>query len=147
MNPVESFLSSEEEFEIIATIRQVESQTSGEIRVHIEKSSNQSVDDRAKDIFHALKMDNTIQKNGVLIYISVENKTFGIYGDKGIDNCVATTFWNDTRDAIQYHFKKGEFAKGIIQGIETAGEALKHHFPWKQKDQNELSDEISKSQI
>ena len=39
MSKVEDFLSKDEEEEIIEAIRTAENNTSGEIRVHIEKSS------------------------------------------------------------------------------------------------------------
>ena len=147
MNSVEDFLSSEEEFDIIGAIREVETKTSGEIRIHIENQTHLPIETRAKEVFHTLKMDNTLQKNGVLIYIAIENKSFGIYGDKGIHQKVPSDFWDNTRDAIQRHFTKNNFSRGIICGIETAGAALKQYFPWDHKDLNELTDEISKGEI
>jgi len=147
MSSVEDFLSSEEEFDIIAAIRKVESKTSGEIRIHIESSTKLPIEKRAQEVFHALKMDNTALKNGVLIYIAVADQSFGIYGDSGIDKMVPPTFWTDTRDAIQNHFATHHFGRGIICGIETAGLVLEQYFPWHHSDQNELSDNISKGTV
>ncbi|MDA7706594.1 MAG: TPM domain-containing protein [Flavobacteriaceae bacterium] len=144
---LENFLSTEEENEIVEAIRQAEQNTSGEIRVHIENSSSLPIEERAKEVFHHLKMDRTKLQNGVLIYIAVSNHQFGIFGDKGIDTKVNSTFWNDTRDVMRNLFKKGEFKDGIIQGIQTASKALESHFPWESNDTNELSDSISKGSI
>lgn len=141
---VESFLSASEEQEIIEAIRTAEKNTSGEIRVHIEHTASSSHYDRAKEIFTALKMFNTQQRNAVLLYIAVKDHAFVIYGDKGIDAVVSNNFWNTTRDAIQVHFKKGDFKSGIVTGILKAGEELKVHFPWQTDDRDELSNEISK---
>lgn len=144
MSKIEAFLSEEEEQEIIKAIRIAEQNTSGEIRVHIEKSSNEDAFARAMEVFHYLKMDNTKQQNGVLIYVAVEDKTFVIYGDKGINDVVPKGFWDSTKDVMQSHFKHGHFKQGLIDGVLKAGEQLEAHFPWIHGDKNELSDDISK---
>ncbi|WP_242092927.1 TPM domain-containing protein [Aestuariivivens sediminicola] len=144
MSAVEDFLSPEEEQEVIEAIRTAEKNTSGEIRVHIEHSANTDPFDRALEVFHFLKMDNTKAQNGVLIYVAVKDRQFVIYGDKGINDVVPKDFWNSTKDSIQLHFKSGHFKKGLVAGILKAGEALEQHFPWHHADENELSDNISK---
>tara|TARA_R110000868_G_scaffold196650_1_gene442633 strand:- start:15141 stop:15581 length:441 start_codon:yes stop_codon:yes gene_type:complete len=145
MSKVEDFLTKEEEQEIIEAIRTAELNTSGEIRVHIEKTS-QTTDayKRALEVFHYLKMDNTKEQNGVLIYVAVKDKTFAICGDKGIHDVVPPDFWDSTKDLIQSHFKSGHFKQGLIEGILKAGEVLNQYFPWQHGDKNELSNEISK---
>ncbi len=144
MSKVEAFLSATEEQEIIEAIRTAELNTSGEIRVHIEKTSNDSIENRALEVFYTLKMDNTKAQNGVLIYVAVEDKNFAIYGDKGINDVVADNFWDSTKDTMQSHFKNGHFKQGLVDGILMAGEELKKHFPYQDDDTNELSNEISK---
>lgn len=145
MSKVENFLTAEEEQEIIEAIRIAESKTSGEIRVHLERSTKIAPLDHAKEVFHWLKMDNTKEENGVLIYVAVEDHAFAIYGDRGIDSVVPHNFWNSTRDIIQTHFKKQQFKEGLVQGIMQAGRELQQHFPWNHGDKNELSDDISKN--
>lgn len=144
MSKVEAFLSQKEEQEIIAAIKIAEKNTSGEIRVHIEASTEKNHDERTLEVFHLLKMNNTKDENAVLIYVAVKDKKFVIYGDKGINKVVPTGFWNSTKNAIQNHFKEGNFKQGIVDGILKAGEELKEHFPWQIDDENELSNEISK---
>jgi uncharacterized membrane protein len=144
MSKVEDFLSKEDEQEIVEAIRIAEKNTSGEIRVHLEKTTSLDAYDRALEVFHELKMDETELQNGVLIYLAVEDKTFVICGDKGINDIVSNTFWDSTRDVMVAHFKQGNFKQGLIDGILKAGEELKKHFPWQEGDTNELSNEISK---
>ena len=141
----EPFLSPEAESEIVAAIREAERETSGEIRVHLEKNHSGDAYLRAQEVFFKLKMDRTRERNGVLLYIAVEAKSFVILGDSGIDQVVPVNFWDTTRDVIQEHFRKGEFKSGIIAGILSAGQELKAHFPWRSDDENELSDAISKN--
>lgn len=144
MSKVEDFLTREEEQEIVEAIRIAEKNTSGEIRVHIEKTTSLDPYDRAMEVFHELRMDETQLQNGVLIYMAVEDKTFVICGDKGINDLVEPDFWDCTRDAMVSEFKKGDFKQGLVDGILRAGERLKKYFPWQEGDTNELSNEISK---
>ena len=142
----EAFLSKREEEEIVDAIRQAERTTSGEIRVHLEPSTGKlDIFERAMKVFHALKMDNTKEANGVLIYVAVEDRNFVIYGDKGINDVVANDFWESTKELIVSHFKKGHFKDGLVEGVLKAGEQLQKHFPWDEDDTNELSDQISKA--
>lgn len=144
MPHIEDFLTSEEETEIIEAIRIAERNTSGEIRVHIEQNYNGDIFNHALEVFHFLKMDNTLQRNGVLIYVAVDNKSFVVYGDKGINEKVSENFWNSTRDKIQQHFKNGNFKQGLIDGVSKAGQELSEYFPWEHSDRNELDNTISK---
>lgn len=144
MSKVEDFLTAKEEEEIVQAIRQAERSTSGEIRVHIEKTTEVSHYDRALEVFQMLKMFNTQQRNGVLIYIAVDDHKFVIYGDEGINAVVPINFWETTKEAIQNQFKQGNFKQGIIDGVLKAGKELKAHFPWTTDDEDELSNEISK---
>jgi uncharacterized membrane protein len=144
MSKVEDFLTKEEEQEIVEAIRMAEKNTSGEIRVHIEKTTSMDAYDRAMEVFHELKMDETELQNGVLIYLAVEDRHFVICGDKGINDVVQDDFWNCTRDIMVAEFKKGDFKQGLIDGITRAGEQLQKYFPWQEGDTNELSNEISR---
>jgi uncharacterized membrane protein len=144
MSKVEKFLTQEEEQEIVEAIRMAEKNTSGEIRVHIEKTTSIDSYNRAMEVFHSLKMDETELKNGVLIYLAVKDKNFVICGDKGINEKVAADFWDCTKDIMLSHFKNGNFKQGLIDGVLRAGEQLKKHFPYQSDDINELSNEISK---
>ncbi|MEM8999845.1 MAG: TPM domain-containing protein [Bacteroidota bacterium] len=144
MSKVEDFLTPQEEQEIVDAILKAEKNTSREIRVHIEATAPIDHFSRAQQVFHYLKMDNTKEDNGVLIYVAVHDKKFVIYGDRGIDKVVPQNFWESTKDIISSHFKKGDFKQGIIDGILKAGKELKTHFPRDHNDTNELSDAISK---
>lgn len=138
-------LSEDEEKKIVAAIKNAEKKTSGELKVHIEKSSNKKPPyDRAKEVFEKLNMHATELKNGVLFYIAFEDKQFAILGDKGIDDAVPENFWEEIKHTMTSHFKSGDFSTGIIEGITMAGEQLKTHFPWQEDDINELNDDISK---
>ena len=141
---VEAFLTASEEQDIVDAILESEKHTSGEIRVHIEASTALDHYVRAQEVFHILKMDNTKEDNGVLIYIAVEDHKFVIYGDKGINAAVPNNFWDSTKNSMELQFKEGKFKEGIVQGVLSAGTELKTHFPWGPNDTNELQNEVSK---
>ena len=144
MSKKQEFLSKEDEEGIVAAIQTAELNTSGEIRIHIEATSEKEPYDRALEVFEELEIQNTQQRNGVLLYIAVNDHQFAICGDEGIDKVVANDFWDCTRDIMAAHFKKGEFKEGIVAGVLNAGEQLKRFFPYQTDDTNELSNEISK---
>ncbi len=144
MSKVEDFLTQAEEQEIVQAICEAEKNTSGEIRVHLEKTTIISAENRAIEVFNELEMYKTKDANGVLIYVAVENKLFAICGDSGIDKVVPDNFWDATKRVIANDFQRGKFKQGLIDGILLAGEQLKHYFPYENDDVNELPNEISK---
>lgn len=144
MSKVEDFLTQAEEQEIVAAIGKAEKNTSGEIRVHIEKETSIAAIDRAMEVFRTLNMENTQERNGVIIYVAVKSHQFAIYGDQGINDKVADDFWDCTKDVMAKHFRNGDFKQGLIEGILNAGEQLKKHFPYLDNDTDELSNEISR---
>ena len=139
------FFSKEDEKRIIESIRAAEQNTSGEIRVHLEKKLDKDVLTEARQTFAKLRMHKTRARNGVLIFIAPEHHQFAIIGDQGIHEIVGEHFWQEERDIMQTHFQKGAFADGICKAIEQVGEKLKAHFPYQTDDENELPDEISYS--
>ena len=144
MPKIEDFFSNEEEQQVINAIKIAEKNTSGEIRVHIEKSTEKDALERATEVFYQLKMNETKLQNGVLFYVATESHHFAVLGDKGINELVPDNFWDTEKELVLSHFSKGEFAKGLELGILEAGKKLKEFFPYQTDDTNELSDEISK---
>ena len=121
--------SPEQKAQIVAAIKAAETQTSGEIQVHIESRCKGSVLDRAAQVFETLKMYQTKERNGVLVYLAVEDHKFAILGDAGINAVVPANFWESTKDLMADFFRQGKFTEGLIEGIHHAGEQLKAHFP------------------
>ena len=139
----QNFFTPEEQQEITRAIRDAELDTSGEIRVHIENSFSGSSLDRAAYIFKKLGMDETKERNGVLIYLAVKNRSFAIIGDSGINAVVPADFWDEIKNSMVENFRQGRYSAGLTEAIRSAGQQLKSHFPRSKQDVNELSDEIS----
>lgn len=129
---------------IVQAIKKAERETSGEIKVHIEPNCPKEVMEQATDVFHYLKMDQLPHQNGVLIYISTEDKKICILGDKNIDLKTGIGFWNETVFQLSESFKKGLYDEGVTQAILEIGSKLQEYFPFDSKtDNNDLNDDIS----
>lgn len=140
---VQKYFTEENKLQITNAIRVAETNTSGEIRVHIEKHCKSDVLDQAAYVFEKLEMHKTELRNGVLFYLAVEDHKFAILGDVGINQKVADDFWENTKELVIGKLKEGKYADGLAEGIISAGEQLKAHFPYQDDDVNELSDDIS----
>lgn len=124
-------------------IKEAEDRTSGEIKIHIENHCNVDVIERAKEVFFLLQMQNTEERNGVLIYIAFLDKKIAIIGDEGINCITPDDYWENEVNILVQYFKEKKFSDGIISTIHAIGEKLLKYFPIQENDINELSDEIS----
>jgi len=138
-----ALFNDEEQARIRAAIEDAEKHTSGQIRVCVEKTCSENVLDRAAKYFHELDMHKTKLRNGVLIYVATVDRKFAIIGDAGINKAVPENFWDDTKDDMLEHFKRGDLVEGIVTGLEIAGEHLQKYFPHETGGDNELSDDIA----
>ena len=136
-------LSNLEQKLVAQAIAAAEKNTSGELRVHIEKVCTQDPMQRAVAVFEQLGMQRTAERNGVLIYLALESTQLAIIGDKGINEKVPSDFWDSTRDLMIKHFKEGQITTGLCAAISEAGAQLAAYFPYQDNDQNELSNDIS----
>jgi uncharacterized membrane protein len=138
-----AFFSHADEERIVDAIRHAEKRTSGEIRIFIE-SRCRFVDavDRAAEVFFGLKMENTEDRNGVLIYVAMKDHQLAIFGDAGIHREVGSAFWNDEVQKIIREFNAEHYVDGIIQIVKDLGEVLCEKFPYEREDRNELPDNI-----
>lgn len=137
------YFSEEQTSLIVNAICRAEKNTSGEIRVHVDKRCKGEALDRAARIFKLLKMHKTAARNGVLIYVALESHQLAIIGDAGINAVVPNDFWVDARNLMIEHFQRANYAEGIARAVVKVGEQLKAHFPYHTGDVNELSNDVS----
>src|SRR6201996_3406336 len=135
--------NEEEQQRIRKAIEDAEKNTSGQIRVCIEKNCNENVLDRAAKYFHQLDMHKTKLRNGVLIYVATVDRKFAIIGDAGINKVVPDDFWDKTKEQMLAQFKYGNVVEGIVTGLSIAGESLKKFFPHQNDGSNEISDDVA----
>ncbi len=142
MSPAKYFTREEKEA-MVDAVRRAEKNTSGEIRIHVENRAPEEVLDRAAKVFAELNMHKTALRNGVLIYVALENHRLAILGDAGIHTRVPAGYWDHIKDRMVEQFKAGEVCRGICDAVTAVGEQLKTLFPYRADDTNELPDDIS----
>jgi uncharacterized membrane protein len=140
----DKLLNTSDKQMLVLAIQAAEKTTSGEIRVHVESRTKKGdALTRATEIFHKEKMHETKERNGVLVYVAVEDRKLAIYADQGIYDKVGVEFWYSQVQEMTAHFKNANYVQGMVQVIGALGEALTENFPFDRvSDTNELSDEI-----
>lgn len=139
-----NYFSEEEKHKIVEAIQKAELRTSGEVRIFIE-SRCRFVDPvmRAEEVFRGLKMQETAQRNAVLVYIAMKDRQLAVFGDEGIHSKVGYTFWNSEVSGMLEHFNRNNYTAGIVDIMHAIGEVLATHFPYDAAtDKNELPDDI-----
>ncbi len=138
------FFTADEKNQIIEAIRSAEKQTSGEVRIYVESRCRYvNPLDRAAEVFWMLKMEQTAERNGVLLYVAIKDRQLALFGDKGIHEKVGNAFWDEKVKKILTHIGKESYADAITRIIADIGEALRFHFPYNSDtDKNELPDDI-----
>jgi uncharacterized membrane protein len=136
---------------VLAQIEQAitagEATHSGQVRFVVEGSldgkplfKDQPARERALDIFSHLRIWDTADNNGVLIYLLLADQKVEIVADRGIDARVGKAGWHAIVKAMEADFRAGDFAGGVIRGIEQVSRQLAAHFPRQGKGPNELPD-------
>ena len=140
------FFTDDDFLRISETIKENEKTTAGEIRVSIKQDvhpfGKKDVKNLAEQEFFNLKMNETRDKTGILIYLNLKLRQFYILADSGIDKKVNQQKWDEIRDEIQTEFKLGHYTEGLIFGINEVGKILTEHFPIKPDDVNELTNKV-----
>ncbi|MEP7143621.1 MAG: TPM domain-containing protein [Ferruginibacter sp.] len=139
-----AFFSEPDQARIVEAIRVAEKETSGEIRIYVE-SKNPFMDplERAAEIFLKLKMQDTTDRNAVLLYIAMKDHELALYGDEGIHKKVGEEYWSKAVKNMITQFANQNISIGIEQCILQIGQTLKETFPYDAStDKNELSDDM-----
>lgn len=124
-------------------IEAAERRTSGEIRVSVSRFFWGNPRTAAGLAFARLRMHETRDRNGVLIFLVPSRKRFVVLGDEGIHSRVPPDFWEKVAASMSERFRAGDFTSGLEEGIATIGEELVHFFPYDPgSDRNELPDAI-----
>lgn len=140
----EPLLSKEIQDAVVACIAATELHSSGEIRVYVE--SHCSLVDpvkRCEEVFEQLKMHETKERNGVLLYLALNDRQFAIVGDKNINEKIGgNDYWQHIAVNLQAHFRAGKLKEGICYCITEIGLSLSKFYPQNGDNKNELPDEI-----
>jgi uncharacterized membrane protein len=122
----------------------------GEIRFAVEAAlpwsylkRDAAARERAEMVFSKLRVWDTDQNNGVLIYVVLADHQIHIVADRGLRGLVDNEQWNAIAQAMRDRYRGGDFLSGTIAGIRAVGELLAQHFPLQDgaRDTDELPNE------
>jgi uncharacterized membrane protein len=97
-----------------------------------------SARERAIELFSRLRVWDTEQNCGVLIYLLLADKRVEIVADRGIDARVGHAAWESICGAMQREFAAGRFEDGVIAGVGAISDLLATHFPPRDANPDEL---------
>ena len=123
-------------------IKEFESRTSGEIVISFNTRDYGQPYKRAMRIFKSQKLHRTKLRNAVLIALFLEDRSFAIYGDKGIHDRLPADYWDNAVKEMSEHFKSENLADGLVWAIRELGHQLVEYFPYEHDDEDELSNEL-----
>ncbi len=120
----------------------------GELRFVVEAAMplaalwrDQSPRARAVDLFSTLRVWDTEENSGILIYVQLVDRRVEILADRGIAALVPQAEWDAICRSMEAAFKAGDYRNGALAAIQRAGELLVEHFPKDERNPNELSDQ------
>jgi uncharacterized membrane protein len=97
--------------------------------------------ERALEVFGRLRIWDTEENCGVLIYLLLADRDVEIVADRGIHRKVGDEAWQAICRGMETAFKERRYADGAINGIDAINSLLAHHFPRAAAGPNELPDE------
>lgn len=116
-------------------IAESEQTHSGEIRFAVEPAlpwsylrRNAPARERAEMVFAKLRVWDTEDNNGVLIYVELADHRIEIVADRGIARHVPNTRWGEVSNMMRERFKVGEFEAGSIAGVRAVSALLAERF-------------------
>jgi uncharacterized membrane protein len=98
--------------------------------------------ERAVDLFSQLRVWDTENNTGVLIYVQFADRKIEIVADRGISARVRQEEWDAACAAMAKAFRAGRYEQGALAGIEHVSALLAQHLPPPPPgDRDELPDE------
>jgi uncharacterized membrane protein len=132
---------------IEAAIRQSEAAHRGELRFAVEAGLDLlpllrglTPKQRALDVFSRLRVWDTDENSGVLIYVQLVDRDIEIVADRGISAKVGQAQWDAICHRMEEAFRVRRFEAGVLEGITEITTLLRTHFPARRENPDELPD-------
>lgn len=99
---------------------------------------------RAITLFGKLRVWDTEDNNGVLIYLLLADHAVEIVADRGLNKRVSPAQWQALVDGLRADLSAGRFEAGLGAAVDAVGTLLAEHFPLQagQANPNELADAL-----
>lgn len=130
-------------------IRASERLHGGEVRFAVEAAlplsalwQGTTARERAIDLFGALRMWDTSERNGVLIYLLLAEHAVEIVADRGVHALAGARHWDRVCRRMQRAFGHGSYEHGAVSAISMVTQMLARHYPPVAGRPNELPDKV-----
>jgi uncharacterized membrane protein YgcG len=130
-----------------AAVAASEHRQRGELRVVIEGPlsllallNDVAPRQRAVDLFGRLRVWDTEENSGILIYVQLIDRRVEILADRGIAARVPQAAWDALCRDMEAAFLAGQYRQGVLAAIDGATQYLAAHFPAGKDNPNELPD-------
>jgi uncharacterized membrane protein len=121
---------------IEATIAEGEKRHRGQVCVVVEASlplgrvlKRLSPRERALEVFGAMRIWDTEENCGVLVYLLLADRDVEIVADRGIHAKVGDSAWERICRDMEAAFRDHRFEEGVVAGIAKLNALLADHFP------------------
>ncbi|HPA73125.1 MAG TPA: TPM domain-containing protein [Spirochaetota bacterium] len=98
----------------------------------------EQVSETAFASFYRHQLDETAERNGILLFISIFERQVKIIADRGINEKVDPGKWDEIAVKLAEGIRRGAPADAVMEAVRQCGEVLARHFPGKKGDRDEL---------
>ncbi len=124
-----------------------ETKHDGELRFAVEAGLDllpllrgQSARQRAIEVFSNLRVWDTANNSGVLIYVQLVDHRIEIIADRGINARVTQAEWDTICRRMEEAFRQSAFEQGVVAAIAEVTALLSQYFPPPAANPDELPD-------
>jgi uncharacterized membrane protein len=93
---------------------------------------------RAAEVFSNLRVWDTEENTGVLVYLQLVDRDIEILADRGISARVTQQEWDAICLRMESAFRESRFEAGVISGLRDITALLVQHFPARAENPDEL---------
>lgn len=106
----------------------------------------EEVEEAAVTAFYLNGLHRTRDLTGVIIYVSVFERSVQVLADKGINDKVDPAVWDEVVAQVTEGIRAGKPGEALCAGVTRCGELITTHFPIKHDDTDELPNLIIEGQ-
>lgn len=111
-----------------------------------KREMHDEVEEAAITAFYLNGLHRTRDLTGIIIYVSVFERSVQILADKGINDKVDPAVWADVVAMITAGIREGRPGEALCEGVKRCGDLITEHFPIKHDDTDELPNLIVEGQ-
>lgn len=132
---------------IQSAVAKAENGHGSELRVAVEASLDAlsllrgvTARERAVEVFSRLRVWDTEENNGVLLYVLLADRDVEIVADRGVAERVPQAEWEQVCQAMEGLFRAGRHEEALLSGAARVGDMLAALYPAGGKTTNQLPD-------